>query len=399
MSDQLTDMNLLYNAFKASMKGSSWKTEPQKFEANFLCELVKLKKELDSLEYVTSPETEFTINERGKLRHIHGARMRDRVVRHTLCDNELTPKLNPYLIYNNGASQKGKGLTFSREIFERDLHNFWLKYRTNEGYIGLVDLSKFYDNIQHDRVREYVYPKVTEEARWMLNEILKTFEVDVSYLFDTPIEQLMEAKFDSVAYYEATKNMKLTGEKMLKKAVEIGDQVSQNIGVFFPTPIDNYVKIVRGCKWYGRYMDDMYVICKDRDELVSILNGIEAKAKELGMYVNMKKTHIAKLSDTFKYLQVKYTLTNTGKVIRRINPQNLTRERRRIKAYKRQLDAGKMSYKDIEQAVRSWMGSFYKLMSKQQIKHMKELYYELFKEELTWKRKSSSKTARKSTQK
>lgn len=399
MSDQLTDMNLLYNAFKASMKGSSWKTEPQKFEANFLCELVKLKKELDSREYVTSPETEFTINERGKLRHIHGARMRDRVVRHTLCDNELTPKLNPYLIYNNGASQKGKGLTFSREIFERDLHNYWLKYRTNEGYIGLVDLSKFYDNIQHDRVREYVYPKVTEEARWVLNEILKTFEVDVSYLFDAPIEQLMDAKFDSVAYYEATKNMKLTGKKMLKKAVEIGDQVSQNIGVFFPTPIDNYVKIVRGCKWYGRYMDDMYVICKDRDELVSILNGIEAKAKELGMYVNMKKTYIAKLSDTFKYLQVKYTLTNTGKVIRRINPQNLTRERRRIKAYKRQLDAGKMSYKDIEQAVRSWMGSFYKLMSKQQIKHMKELYYELFKEELTWKRKSSSKTARKSTQK
>lgn len=399
MNQPLTDMNLLYDAFRSSMKGSSWKTEPQKFEANFLYELVKLKKELDSREYVTAPETEFTINERGKLRHIHGARMRDRVVRHTLCDNELTPKLNPYLIYNNGASQKGKGLTFSREIFERDLHNFWLKYRTNEGYIGLVDLSKFYDNIQHDRVREYVYPKVTEEARWMLDEILKTFEVDVSYLVDVPIEQLMDAKFDSVAYYEATKNMKLTGEKMLKKAVEIGDQVSQNIGVFFPTPIDNYVKIVRGCKWYGRYMDDMYVICKDRDELVSILNGIEAKAKELGMYVNMKKTHIAKLSDTFKYLQVKYTLTNTGKVIKRINPQNLTRERRRIKAYKRQLDAGKMSYKDIEQAVRSWMGSFYKLMSRQQIKHMKELYYELFKEELTWKRKSSSKTARKSTQK
>ena len=92
-------MNLLYDAFRSSMKGSSWKTEPQKFEANFLYELVKLKKELDSREYVTAPETEFTINERGKLRHIHGARMRDRVVRHTLCDNELTPKLNPYLIY------------------------------------------------------------------------------------------------------------------------------------------------------------------------------------------------------------------------------------------------------------------------------------------------------------
>lgn len=396
MDHKLTDMNLLYDAFRSSMKGSSWKTEPQKFEQNFLCELTKLKKELESGEYITSPETEFTINERGKLRHIHGGRMRDRIVRHTLCDNELTPKLDPYLIYNNGASQIGKGLMFSRKIFERDLHNFWLKYRTNEGYIGLVDLSKFYDNIQHDRVREYVNPKITDEAAWMLDEILKTFEVDVSYLYGIDMDELMNAKFDSVAYYEATKNIPKTGERMMRKAVEIGDQVSQNIGVFYPTPIDNYVKIVRGCRWYGRYMDDMYVICKDRDELISILNGIAEKAKELGMFVNMKKTHIAKLSDTFKYLQVKYTLTETGKIIKRINPKNLTRERRRIKAYKRQLDAGKMTYEEIEQAVRSWMGSFARIMSKKQIKHMKQLYYELFKEELSWKRKSYSKTDRKS---
>ena len=62
------------------------------------------------------------------------------------------------------------------------------------------------------------------------------------------------------------------------------------------------------------------------------------------------------------------------------------RERRKIKAYKRLLDKGEMLYDDIEQAVKSWMGSFYRLMSKKQINNMKTLYKTLFGKELTWKK-------------
>lgn len=53
-------------------------------------------------------------------------------------------------------------------MFERDLHNFWLEHRTNDGYIGFVDFSKFYDNIRHDKIRELVYQKVSEEPGWLL---------------------------------------------------------------------------------------------------------------------------------------------------------------------------------------------------------------------------------------
>ena len=102
--ETIADMNVLYNAFLASMKGSSWKEEPQRFEIDFLSELTALQDELLSRTYVSSKGSEFTLNERGKIRHIHGGRMRDRVVRHALCDNILAPALDPYLIYNNGAS-------------------------------------------------------------------------------------------------------------------------------------------------------------------------------------------------------------------------------------------------------------------------------------------------------
>lgn len=388
----LTDLNLLYDSFLASLKGSAWKEEPQRFEIDFLSELVKLKKEVESREYRTSPGTEFTLNERGKIRHIHGARIRDRVIRHAFCDGELEGVLKPYLIHNNGASQKGKGLTFSRKIFERDLHNFWIKYRSNEGFIGFVDFSKFYDNIRHDRIKQMISPLISEEGRWLLDEILRTFEVDVSYMTDEEYAGCMDRKFNSVEYYEKVRKEDQTGQKYMKKSVDIGDQLSQDIGIFFPTPIDNYVKIVRGCKWYGRYMDDLYIICRDREELKSIISGVILEAKGMGMFINERKTRIVRLGDTYKYLQIKYTLTASGKVIRRINPKAVTRERRRFGAYKHLMDQGRLSYEDIEQAARSWMGDYAKIMSKKQIKRMKARYKALFGKELSWKQESHSKT-------
>ena len=362
--NKLTDLNLLYDSYIASMKGSFWKKEPQKFSIDFLSEIIKLKNELENHTYKTLDGSEFTLNERGKIRHIHASRMRDRVVRHALCDGELNDALSPYLIYNNGASQKGKGISFTRKMFEKDLHNFWLKHHTNDGYIGFIDFSKFYDNVRHDKVKELVLPKLSEEGRWIFNEVLKTMEVDVSYMTDEEYSQCLETKFDSLWYYKNIPKSMRTGEKMMAKGLGIGDQVSQSIGIFFPTLIDNYVKIVRGCKWYGRYMDDMYIICKNKEELISIINGIIEITQKIGMYINHKKTKIIKLSNQYKFLQIKYSLNKKGKVIKKINPKSITRERRRIKAYKRLFDLGKLPYKDIENACRSWMGEYSKIMSK-----------------------------------
>lgn len=388
MDNKLTDLNALYRAFRASMEGSSWKEEPQRFEIDFLSELVTLKKEIKGRTYTTSEGSTFMHTERGKKRLIHGGRMRDRVVRHALCDEIITPTLRPYLIYNNGASQKGKGISFARRMFERDLHNYWIEHRSNDGYIGFIDLSKFYDNMQHDKIREAICPKITDEGAWLLSEILTTFEVDVSYMTDEEFERCLNEKFDSIAYFEnVTEEMK-TGKRMMPKSVDIGDQVSQDIGVFYPTPIDNYAKIVRGCRYYGRYMDDIYVIGETREEVKSILDGIAEKASELGLFINEKKTHIARLSDSIKYLQIRYTLTETGKVIRKINPKNVTRERRKLKAYKRLLDRGAIEYEDIELSFMSWLGDAYKYMSNLQIDNILHLYHELFGRIPTWKRHS-----------
>lgn len=379
------DLNELHDAFRASMRGSSWKPEPQRFEQDFLTEIRKLQKDLGTKTYDVSPGSEFILNERGRIRYVHGNIMRDRVVGHWICDERINPAIQPYLIYNNGASQKGKGLSFSRGLFEKDLHNYYLKTRSNQGYVGFVDMSKFYDNILHEVAREILQPKVDEFTFWLFSCILDTFQIDVSYMSDDEFDHCLEILFNSIEYHKTIPKEQMTGEKFMQKSADIGQQVSQSIGMFYPLRIDNYAKIVRGCKYYGRYMDDIYIIGPTREYVRSVIDGIKQEADKLGLFINDKKTRIVSLDSTYQYLQIKYSLLESGKVMKRINPKSVTRERRKLKAYKRLIDKGLISYEAVEQAYKSWMGTFARLMSKDQVDHMKTLYKELFGKEISWK--------------
>lgn len=42
-----------------------------------------------------------------------------------------------------------KDISFTRKRFEQHLHEYYRKYGTNNGYILLIDFSKYYDNIRH----------------------------------------------------------------------------------------------------------------------------------------------------------------------------------------------------------------------------------------------------------
>ena len=223
-----------------------------------------------------------------------------------------------------------------------------------------------------------IAPKLDNESAWLLREILDNFSIDVSYMSDEEFSRCMDDKFNSVEYYEKVDEDMKTGQKFMAKSVDIGDQVSQNVGVFYPTTIDNYVTIVRGFRRYGRYMDDMYMIHEDRAYLEETIENVCRIAKENGLFINENKTHIERLSGKYTFLKMKYSLSDSGKVVKRISPQAVVREKRRLKAYHRLLDRDAISYYAIEQAYKSWMGRYAKVMSKDQRKSMQKLYENLF---------------------
>jgi hypothetical protein len=372
---EIFDGNVLYESFLKAKQGSDWKPQVQRFEMNLLFELSELQQEHETGNHVFLPSTEFTLHERGKVRRITGEQIHDRVAKHALCDEILTPAVRKYLIYDNSASIKGREIDFSRNRLLHHLRRYYTLHGSNDGYILLIDFSKYYDNIRHDRLMEQFEKYIHDERSLnFLRKVIDRSKVDVSYMDDEEYERCMEKVFNSLAYQDVDKSL-LTGEKFMYKHLNIGDQVAQIAGIIYPIPIDNYVKIVKGVKFYGRYMDDSYAIHESKEFLQELLQGIIAIATELGITVNIRKTRICKLSSLWRFLQVQYSLTETGRVIQKINPKRLTCMRRKMKKLVHIL-----TEKEFDDWYGSWFRNHYRIMSKQQRENMDRLYNNLKKE-------------------
>lgn len=369
---EIHDGNALYDAFLKSKRGSDWKPRVQKFEMLYLLYLGEIQEQLRAETYQLLPASSFALRERGKTRIVTGEQIQDRIVKHALCDEVIAQSIQKHLIYDNGASQKGKGVAFTRRRLEAHLHKFYMQHGSNDGSILLFDFSKYYDNLLHSKLREIFAQYVKDEsALRLIGKILAGSRVDVSYMDDAEYARCMETLFNSLEYAAIDKSL-LTGEKFMDKHLSIGDQLAQEAGIVYPVRIDNYIKIVRGVKFYGRYADDGYVIHESRGFLLDLLNGIRGEAKKLGITINERKTRICRLSELWRFLQIQYSLTDTGRVIHKINPRRLTAMRRKMKKL-----AGILSEKEFENWFQSWFMSQCRNMSKLQKSNMMELYDDL----------------------
>lgn len=314
---------------------------------NLLLETAKLQKALRDGTYQPSKGQPLVICERGHVRNIVSNTLTDKAVNHYLADEIIRPNVDKFLIYDNSASRVGKGVSFARERLRRHLHEYFNKHG-NQGYILLMDFQHFYDSIDHKRakivLRQFV--NAPEAVLRVLDSVVDSFSGDVG--------------------------------------IDMGNQISQELGVLFPYYIDNYIQTVRHKRFYARYSDDSYIISEDRQELADILKNVKRLAELFGLTVHPSKTYIAKIDKGFTYLQHRYILTDSGRIIEKINSKSITRERRKLKAYKRKLEEGAIPFADIENAFRSWMCSNYQYMSNVQVTNLVDLYNELFDVPTVW---------------
>ncbi len=376
----LFDANLLVKAFKRAVQSSKWKTSSQKASHHRIGLLSKLRQDIMNGVYKTQGMTKFIISERGKTRLINGNTIRDRTLRHVLCDEILIPAIEKLVIRDNYASQEGKGVHFARNRLKEHLHKFY-RHFGNQGYILIIDFSKYYDNILHDIAFEQLSEFMeNDDQRKILENIFDSFKVDVSYMTDDEYENCEKDLFNSLDYQNVPESAK-TGEKFMRKSIPIGDQTSQIIGIYYPHRLDNYCKIVKGLKYYGRYMDDLYVIHQDKAYLHQIYEEITEYAAQLGLHINHKKSQIYRIDRPFHFLQNMYYLTDSGRVVEKINTKRLSAMRRKLKKLAVMVENGERDKEDIVNMYRSWMGSHRKVMSRQQIENMESLYEELFGKE------------------
>ena len=102
--------------------------------------------------YIVGDTYKFQINERGKIRDIDAPHIKDRLVHKVISNDILIPIYDSKLIYDNGASSIGKGFSFAIKRVKKLLRKWYLKHGMN-GYIVLVDFSKFFENCNHDVIK------------------------------------------------------------------------------------------------------------------------------------------------------------------------------------------------------------------------------------------------------
>ena len=337
--EKVADPNALMSASKKARSGITWKASVQRYLMNLLKNVADTHKKILSEEDVRRGFIKFDLIERGKLRHISSVHFSERVAQRSLCANALIPTLTRGLIYDNGASLKNKGITFALDRLSAHLQRHYRKHG-NEGYVLLLDFSDYFGRIRHDVIKEILNHNFKDKR-------LISLAMSFVYAF---------------------------GEKGLG----LGSETSQIFAVTYPSKIDHYIKEILKIKGYARYMDDSYLIHKDKGYLKKCLEDLKGKFAEVGIALNPKKTRIVKLSKGFTFLKTQYFLTDTGKVVRKACRESIVRQRRKLKKFKKFSDAGEMSFGHIYNSYMSWRGYIGHKDAHRTILSMDKLFRELF---------------------
>ncbi len=341
----------LYKAGHTCCKGVGWKSSTQMYRFNLVTNTANTRAALLDGSYKSKGFIEFDLYDRGKMRHIRSIHISERVVQRTLCDEVINPILKPSLIYDNGASTEGKGIDFALNRVNCHLGRHFRKHG-NAGYVLLFDFSNYFANAQH----------------WPVNQEL------ARRLHDDRVLTLAKACLDNFG----------------PVGYGLGSQISQTAALALPSPLDHFIKGELGIKGYARYMDDGYLIHESRDYLKECLAKMQVICDRLGLLINTKKTKILPLGRGFKFLQVRFTLTETGKVVRKMSHESVVKMRRKLKKFKSWVEVGrtvpingkptkrKFPLADVCSAYASWRSHIARGGRYHALQRMDQLFKKLF---------------------
>lgn len=338
-TDDIFSTTALIHSFKKCRKGVHWKPSVQAYDANLVLNSRKNSKLIYSNKWETKGFHEFDIIERGKPRHIKSVDIGERCIQRSVCDNFITPILSHYLIYDNSATLTNKGTDFALDRVTHFLHKHYRKYGLN-GFIVLIDFSQYFANININKLLKSVHQYIPDCLPLsMYDQFIKVFNDD---------------------------------------GLGLGSQVSQISAVFYSNKLDHLIKDKLGYKFYERYMDDLFVICTTKDEAKHLITEIKKLCVELNIILNDKKCHIIPISRQFRFLKIKFRLTETGKVVRKFDKQVARKERQRLKKFNQFMLDGKMSYNKIDKMFHAWLYSQKRAKSFQLILNMIRYYNAMF---------------------
>lgn len=324
--EKVIDFENMYRAYRKAKCGKGYKKSSAKFNIVALDGVNTLIEQLKNKTYTVSDYTEFKVYE-PKERIIKTSSFKDKVVQHSLCDNVLLPRMQDIFIYDNCAGQKGKGTLFGLNRLSEQMQQFYKTY-SFDGYILKCDITKFFYNISHEQLKNIVNHHFGYDADicWLCNLFIDSTE---------------------------------------GKGLPLGNQVNQGFALLYLDGMDKLIKYKLGIEFYGRYMDDFYLIHHDKEYLKYCLAVITEYLKTLDLTLN-SKTQIFPFKNGVNYLGFHTYITDTGKVIRKLKNQNKRNAQKKFVRMARLVADGKLPIEKFNASYSAWKnhishGNCYKL--------------------------------------
>lgn len=328
---------------KKCCNGVRWKQSTQNFELHLFSGTAKRRRLVLDGNWSPRKCAHFTLHERGKIRPIDAPHIEDRQIHKVETSKVLIPLYTPSMIYDNGASQKNKGLHWHFKRLKKHLSWHYRRFG-RKGAVFLLDLKGFFPRAN----RSLIYER---HRKFILND-------DVRNLAD---------------HIVTTAPCTIPGVGM-----PLGIEPSQQEMVSLPSSVDNYIKCQLGIHCAGHYMDDYYIILEDVDELKRVAKEIVKRFEAIGIQVNKRKCKIIPLTKPFRFCKAKFTLTETGKIKVNGCRDGVKRARRKLKLFHKQFLEGKRTLKEIDQYMESQTSYYRTFDDHGRLLRLRRMYYAIF---------------------
>lgn len=314
LPDALT-YSALYYCGKAACKGVNWKSSTKGFRLRIFSRTARSCRRLKKRKWKCKKPFVFPLMERGHLRIIDAPHIEDRQVHKAVCKQVLRPLYYPHLIYDNGASMKGKGFAFAIDRLLLFLRRWYAKYGT-EGYIINLDFKSYFPTAPHSTI-EAIHERyiLDPDLRYLADYLLNVFK---------------------------------------SEGMSLGVETSQTEAGILPNYFDHALKDQAGVKDMERYMDDTILAAHDLEDVNRILAVAYRAAEHEALVINEAKTHVTPLTGWFTYCQWRFHMTETGRIIVKPSRRSITNMNHKLNAFRRKVDNDEMTIRQVCKDYECW---------------------------------------------
>ena len=298
----------LYAAYACAKQHKASKPYVLHFRKYLDKNLRKLCDDLWKRKYKPEPSSCFIVM-RPKQREVFAAQFRDRVVHH-LYYNYTHVLYERTFIQDSYSCIPGRGTHYGVERLEKHIRQESRNY-TRKCYALKLDKRGYFMHIDRNKLLKITIGTLDKMSAHKLGKGVHTWNdyLDMDFVKWLSTEIIMlDPKTNchivgSVKDWEGLDHNKSLFYTNDGCGLPIGNLTSQLLSNVYLNSFDQYMKRELGCKHYGRYVDDSFVISSDKEWLLSLIPKIRAFLKEkLGLDLHMGKLHIIDVSLGVEFL-------------------------------------------------------------------------------------------------